>query len=259
MSQTIAIFNQAGGVAKSTLTMNLGYEIAQRGQRVLLIDLDPQATLCDFMSLESWDFPHTIYDCLLGNVPAQQTLRTGHGIDILPANLSLSKAELELYHLPMREQRLLKVLAPISQNYDTILIDCPPSLGVLSYLALVTADRVLVPLECEYKSYKGTDLVLGTIANVRQEANPKLGIVAFAPVKFSSSRSQHQRVLSAIQAQLSPIAPVAQPIPDAIAFVDASEQKLPLALYDRRHKALEPLRALASLLVSTTEREIVHA
>lgn len=260
MSHIFSIFNQAGGVAKTTLAMNLGYELVQMGQRVLLIDLDPQGTLTVFMGVDGWQLPTTIYDCLIVGSPASEIIHTAHGIDLLPANLSLGKAELELYHAPVREQKLHRVLQPLFSHYDVILIDCPPSLGVISYLALVTSDHVIVPLECEYKSYQGTDLLLQTIGKIQQEANPQLKIAAFVPVKVSLQKSQHQRVLTAIQAQLAPIAAIATPIPDAIAFADASERCVPLSLYDRRHRAVEPLRALASQLIATAAaREVLHA
>lgn len=270
MSQILSIFNQAGGVAKTTLAMNLGYELSQLGQRVLLVDLDPQGTLTVFMGVEGWNLTASIYDCLIAGQPARPIIHSAHGVDILPANLALGKAELELYHAPMREQKLRRVLAPLAPSYDMILIDCPPSLGVISYLALVTADWVIVPLECEYKSYQGTDLLLQTIGKIQQEANPALKIAAFVPVKVSLQKSQHQRVLTAIQSQLARLALIAPPIPDAIAFADASEHCLPLALYDRRHRALEPLRTFAKLIVSQTsatqtsatqinQAEVLHA
>lgn len=262
MSHVFAIFNQAGGVAKTTLTMNLGYELAQMGQRVLLVDLDPQGTLTIFMGIEGWDLSATVYDCLIANKPVDEVIHSAHGVDVLPANLALGKAELELYHAPMREQKLHRVLEPLAEDYDIMLIDCPPSLGVISYLALVTADYVIVPLECEYKSYQGTDLLLQTIGKIQQEANSELKIAAFVPVKVSLQKSQHQRVLAAIGSQLSQIAPIAPSIPDAIAFADASERCLPLSLYDRRHRAIEPLRNLSKQLISiaaTGEVEVLHA
>ncbi|MBF2050208.1 MAG: ParA family protein [Elainella sp. C42_A2020_010] len=262
MSHIFSVFNQAGGVAKTTLAMNLGYELAQLEQRVLLVDFDPQGTLTIFMGIEGWDLPATIYDCLIANRPATDVIHSAHGIDILPANLALGKAELELYHAPMREQKLHRVLEPLSEAYDLVIIDCPPSLGVISYLALVTADYVIVPLECEYKSYQGTDLLLQTIGKIQQEANPELKIATFVPVKVSLQKSQHQRVLAAIDSQLAQIAPIASPIPDAIAFADASERCLPLSLYDRRHRAVEPLRNLAKQILSiatTGQVEVLHA
>jgi chromosome partitioning protein len=261
MTYTISIFNQAGGVAKTTLAMNIGYELTRQGQRVLLIDLDPQGSLTIFLGINPWELQQCVYDVLMKDVPVSEVIcETAIGVDLLPANRTLGMAEMELALAPMRERKLHQATDPIKANYDLILIDCPPSLGMLSYLALATSNSVLVPIECEFKSYYGTDLLLETVATVKQSgANPNLKILGFAPTKYSASKTQHQRVLAAIQSQLTQIAPVFEPIINAIAFVDASEQRLPLALYDRRHRALQPLQAMTKQILRTVaESEVAH-
>jgi Mrp family chromosome partitioning ATPase len=126
-SRIISLFNQSGGVGKSTLTMNLGYHLALRSHRVLLMDLDPQSSLTTFMGLEPLEIEKTLYDALLGDepLPIQQDI---HGVDLAPANINLSGAELELVTADMREQRMKDAIAPIQEQYDFILIDCPPKL-----------------------------------------------------------------------------------------------------------------------------------
>lgn len=243
MGTIIAVFNQAGGVAKTTLTVNLGYELGQRGYRVLLVDFDPQGSLSAFMGLNPWEVEITVYDSLMQGAPA--SIHHLHGVDVLPANRTLGRAEMELVVANLRERKLKAVLEPIEDRYDFILIDCPPSLGMLSYLALVTAHQVLIPIQTEFKAYFGTDLLLETIAIVKQEANPTLEIAGFVPTLYSRAKTQHKRVLQAIQEQLSEIAPVFEPIPNAVAFADASENRVPLALYDRRHDALKTLIPIA--------------
>jgi chromosome partitioning protein len=259
MAVVTSIFNQAGGVAKSTLTLNLGYTLAQAGQRVLLVDFDPQGSLTVFLGFEPWDLPVTVYDTLMGNYSnkeslisvLEQAIVSAHQMDLLPANRRLGKAELELFTAMNRERKLAAMLDPLKDRYDWILIDCPPSLGLLSVSALTASNGVLVPVETEYKSWVGTDLLLETITLVRREINPDLSIFGFIPTKHTRTKSQHQRVLKAMREQLASVGMVFDPIPNATAFADASEAGQPLMLYDRRHVALQALQSLASTLLST--------
>jgi chromosome partitioning protein len=259
MAIITSIFNQAGGVAKSTLTLNLGYTLAQAQQKVLLVDFDPQGSLTVFLDLEPWSLSTTVYDTLMGNYTGQASLVASlesaivsvYGMDLLPANRRLGKAELELFAAMNRERKLAAMLEPLRDRYDWILIDCPPSLGLLSISALAASNGVLVPVETEYKSWVGTDLLLETIALVRREINPALNVFGFIPTKHAKAKSQHQRVLKAMREQLSAAGTIFTPIPNATAFADASEAGQPLAVYDRRHVALGAIRALANSLMST--------
>jgi chromosome partitioning protein len=261
MPNIFSIFNQAGGVGKTTLTMNLGYALAQKGQRVLLIDFDPQASLTIFMGLEPDELDFTIYDCLMKRHPIDEVVVPSlHGMDLLPSNIGLGEAELELVAASMREVKLKKAIELVVDNYDVILIDCPPSLGMLSYLSLVTSQAVLVPVDCEFKSYRGTDLLRRTVARVQQDANPTLEIFGFVPTKYSKGKSQHKGCLGAMQEYLSPVAPVFQPIANAIAFVDASMNRQPLALYDRRHEAVNSINELAdTICAQLPQGALTHA
>lgn len=259
MAVVTSIFNQAGGVAKSTLTLNLGYTLSQAGQRVLLVDFDPQGSLTVFLGFEPWNLPVTVYDTLMGthaNREAlvsvlEQAIVSSHQMDLLPANRRLGKAELELFTALNRERKLAVMLEPLHERYDWILIDCPPSLGLLSVSALTASNSVLVPVETEYKSWVGTDLLLETITLVRREINPGLSILGFVPTKHAKAKSQHQRVLKAMREQLATVGTVFDPIPNATAFADASEAGQPLMIYDRRHIALQSIQSLASALLST--------
>ncbi len=170
MSRVIALFNQAGGVGKSTLTMNLGYHLALLKQRVLLVDMDPQASLTVFMGLEPSELDKSIYEAILIGepLPIHQSI---HNMDLAAANINLSGAELELVVADMRDVRLKEALKPLRKHYDFILVDCPPSLGILSYISLVAATHVLIPIQTQYKALKGTELLLNTIARVRSRAN----------------------------------------------------------------------------------------
>lgn len=262
MAVITSIFNQAGGVAKSTLTLNLGHTLSRAGQRVLLVDFDPQGSLTIFLGFEPWDLPITVYDTLMGNYTTEESLVSmleqaivsAHNMDLLPANRCLGKAELELFTALNRERKLAAMLDPLHERYDWILIDCPPSLGLLSVSALTASNGVLVPVETEYKSWIGTDLLLETIALVRREINPDLSIFGFIPTKHARAKSQHQRVLKAMREQLAAVGTVFDPIPSAAAFSDASEAGQPLIVYDRRHAALQSLQALADSLLATHTR-----
>lgn len=247
MAQIIAVFNQAGGVAKTTLTHNLGYHLAQRDHHVLLLDMDPQASLTTFMGLDPNELEKTLYDTLV-NEEELYIHENLAGMDLAPANLNLSVAEKELVNADMREQRLKSAIEPIEQYYDFILIDCPPSLGLLSYISLVAATYVLVPIETEFKAFQGTDKLLETVARVRNRANRKLKIVGFVPTRYKAQLTQHSRTLGAIQEQLADIATIFPSLSSATSFSNASEQRQPLALYDPKHAAVKVLEQITDLV-----------
>lgn len=244
MTKVIAVFNQAGGVMKTSLTMNLGYQLHLKKQKMLLIDMDPQGSLTTFMGLE----PHEL-EQVVGNVifdeemplPIQRDL---HGMDLLPANISLSAVELQLANVMARETRLKQALEPIRDQYDFILIDCPPSLGVLSILALTAGTHVLIPIQTHFKAFKGTELLLDTIKQVRKHVNPRLAIAGIVPTLYSNA-NQDKVILEALEQQLSSLAKVYPAIPRATAFADAAMSRQPLAVYAPKHPAIAVLKKIA--------------
>lgn len=247
MPKVIAIFNQAGGVCKTTVTMNLGYHLALRGHRVLLVDVDPQASLTTFMGLEPHELEETITDAILqeeGKLPIQADL---HKMSLAPANITLSAAELQLASVMARELRLKEALEPEVANYDFILIDCPPSLGVLSILALTASTHVLIPIQTHFKAFKGTELLLDTIKKVRKHLNRKLAIAGVVPTIYNNA-SQDKAILEALKEQLSPLAPVFSPIPRATAYADAAMARQPLAVYAPKHPSLKVLDEIAQAM-----------
>jgi len=203
--KVITIYNQSGGVMKTSLTMNLGYQLVRHKHSVLLIDMDPQASLTVFMGLEPADLEQTVADTILDNAPLaiHQAL---HGMDLLPANITLSAVEMRLVSAMAREWRLKRILEPIQAQYDFILIDAPPSLGVLSVLSLVASTHVLIPIQTQYKSYKGTELLLDIIKQVQEQVNPELQIAGIVPTIYASANAQDKAILAAIQEQLAAIA-----------------------------------------------------
>ncbi|MEB3161276.1 MAG: AAA family ATPase [Synechocystis sp.] len=243
----IALFNQSGGVGKTTLTMNIGYQLARRNHRVLLLDLDPQASLTTFMGLDPTSLDKTLYEAVVGEEPLP--IHSGiHQMDLVPTNINLSGAEIELVSALMREMRLKNALASIVNNYDFILLDCPPSLGILTVIGLVAATHLLVPIQCQFKSFQGTDLLLNTVARLRRVANPQLAFAGFIPTLYDSRTAQETRTHKAIQDQLSSLGTVFSPIPKSIVFPDASEVKLPLAVYKPKHPAVPLLDEIVTAL-----------
>ncbi|NEU81929.1 ParA family protein [Nostoc sp. UIC 10630] len=246
MSKTIiiALFNQSGGVAKTTLTQNLGYHLASNQNHVLLVDMDPQASLTNFMGVDPESLEKTLYNAIIDEEPLFIYPETIHEMKLVPTNITLSAAELLLPTADAREYRLKEALAPIKDEYDFILIDCPPSLGILSILSLTAATHLVVPIQCQFKSFLGTDLLLDTVGRVRKKLNKNLEIAGFIPTMLDSRTAQETRTVNAIQDQLSQIATIYPAIPKSIAFADASERRIPLAVYDKNHAALKVMNKI---------------
>jgi chromosome partitioning protein len=178
-ARVIAMCNQKGGVGKTTTTINLGAALAEYGRKVLLVDFDPQGSLSVGLGLNPHDMELSVYNLLLepGVGLDDVVVPSGvPGMDLLPSNIDLSAAEVQLVHEVAREQTLQRVLAPAAADYDVILIDCQPSLGLLTVNALTASDGVIVPLECEYFALRGVALLKTTIDKVQQRLNPKLTI-----------------------------------------------------------------------------------
>ena len=252
MTNVIALFNQSGGVGKSTLTMNLGYALAKKKKKVLLIDLDPQASLTTFMGIEPHELETSVYDALVETFRLT-ILEKIHGMDLAPTNINLSLAEMELVSALNREQRLKQVISPLLPNYDFVLIDCPPSLGILSILALTAATHLLVPIETEFKSYFGTGLLLDTVARIRKHVNPELTFAGFVPMKMDKRRSQHIRTYEQMKTELIKLGTVFPPVPDSTVFPDATEERLPLAIYRPRHPAVKVFNEIAKQLLTLSK------
>jgi chromosome partitioning protein len=178
-ARIVSMVNQKGGVGKTTTTINLGASLAEYGRKVLLVDFDPQGSLSVGLGLNPHQMELTVYNLLMDREVAlgDVVVPTGvPGMDLLPSNIDLSAAEVQLVHEVAREQTLARVLAPAIEKYDVILIDCQPSLGLLTVNALTASDSVLVPLECEYFALRGVALLKTTIDKVRERLNPKLKI-----------------------------------------------------------------------------------
>ena len=194
-ARVVAMCNQKGGVGKTTTTINLGASMAEFGRKVLLVDFDPQGSLSVGLGLNPHEMDLTIYNLLLQREVDfdDVVVPTGvPGMDLLPSNIDLSAAEVQLVSEVAREQTLQRVLKPVLHKYDLILIDCQPSLGLLTVNALTAADGVLIPLECEYFALRGVALLKTTIDKVKERLNPKLEIDGVLGTMFDG-RTLHSR------------------------------------------------------------------
>jgi chromosome partitioning protein len=194
-AQVLALCNQKGGVGKTTTAINLAAALVERGYRVLLVDFDPQGAASVGLGVNPHTLERTVYDVLLdgGQPVAQIVAATGvPGLDLLPANIDLSAAELQLVTEVGRESALRRVLEPLLTRYDVVLIDCQPSLGLLTLNALCAADRVLVPLECEFFALRGVALLMDTIDKVQRRLNPDLRLVGILATMYDG-RTVHSR------------------------------------------------------------------
>lgn len=202
MANVVSLANQKGGVGKTTTTISLGAAIAEHDKRVLLVDFDPQGALSVGMGVNSAGMDLTIYNLLLDRSidPMSAVTKTStHGVDLLPANIDLSAAEVVLVSEVAREQALRRALTPLRAEYDYILIDCPPSLGLLTINALTASNSVIIPLECEYFALRGVALLVDTIEKVRDRLNPELELQGIVATMFDGRTLHGREVLARVR------------------------------------------------------------
>jgi chromosome partitioning protein len=206
MSRIYALANQKGGVGKTTTAVNLGAYLAHSGMRVLLIDIDPQSNATSSLGFDKNDLPLSIYDVLINNTPiAEIILLTDHFcLELVPSSPALAGAEVEMISLLAREHLLRKAIAPVVERYDYILIDCPPSLGLLTINALTAAkDGVIIPVQCEYLALEGLSLLTHTIKLVRDNLNPRLRIRGLLMTMYDTRTNLSRQVVEEVRTHLA--------------------------------------------------------
>lgn len=200
-ARVIAMVNQKGGVGKTTTTINLGACLAEQGRKVLLVDFDPQGALSAGLDIRVDDDDITVYDMMLDNqISIHGAIRTTNveGLDVVPANIDLSAAEIQLVNEVGREQTLGRALRPVRRDYDYIIIDCQPSLGLLTINALACADGVIIPMECEFFSLRGLALLTDTVAKVRDRINFDLEVIGILVTLFDRRTTHAREVMSRV-------------------------------------------------------------
>ena len=251
MSVVIAIANQKGGVGKTTTAINLGFALAERGYRILLVDLDPQSALSGAVGLETYSLSRTVYDVLVDSRLAAQDviLSVRDGVDVLPSNIDLAAAELELVSALGREYILKEALQPILDRYDYILLDTPPSLGLLTVNALAVADQVIIPLQAEYLALRGMRSLLATIEKIRAKINPRLKLRGILGTMYNQRTLHAQEVMQEIRSLFGDrVFDVV--IKSSIRFAEAPVAHLPILEYDPKHDGAMAYRQLAEEVIN---------
>ena len=256
MTRVLAVANQKGGVAKTTTVASLGAAMTEHGRRVLLVDLDPQGCLTFSLGQDPDKLAVSVHEVLLGEVePGAALIETAEGMTLLPANIDLAGAEAMLLMRAGREYALKRALAKVAgaattsgkADFDVVIIDCPPSLGVLTLNGLTAADEVIVPLQCETLAHRGVGQFLRTINDVQQITNPELTLLGALPTLYDS-RTTHSRDVLLDVADRYSLPVIAPPIPRTVRFAEASASGSSV-LTGRKNKGALAYRELATALL----------
>lgn len=256
MSRVIAIANQKGGVAKTTTTANLGAALSMAGYRVLLLDMDPQGSLTVWSGRNPDELDKTVYDALIKGVDSREILlSTPLGPDLLPANIDLSLAEMELIGVVARERRLGGVLAPLRDDYDFILMDCQPSLGLLTVNSFAAADEVLVPVVCEFLSTRAVEVLMRMMRQVQLRLNSRLRLTGFVPTMYDARLRHARSELEHLHERFGDVAPVLTDciVPRSVRFAEAAAAGKSMLQFFPGHPGAAAYERLARFLTGETE------
>ena len=245
MAKTIAVVNQKGGVGKTTSTVNLTACLQDLGLKVLLCDFDPQANATSGLGVEKKKIKHSIYDVIINEVPtADAVIHTKFG-DVLPSSADLAGAGVELISVPEPNFRLKNALSAVKDQYDLILIDCPPSLEMLTLNALAAADSIMIPVQCEYYALEGLSDLMNTLRMVKRRVNPDLGIFGVILTMFDGRTNFSNQVAEEVRRHF-PGKVFGTVIPRNVRLAEAPSHGLPVTAYDKSSRGAKAYAAMAT-------------
>ena len=250
MGRIIAITNQKGGVGKTTTAINLSACLAEAGQRVLTVDFDPQGNTTSGLGLEKGNIDNTVYELLMGECTVDECINPSvqERLDVMPSDVDLAGAEIELLDMEEKESILKKNMELLDGKYDFIIIDCPPSLNLLTINALTAANTVLVPIQCEYYALEGLSQVLKTVNLVQKKLNPSLEVEGVVFTMFDSRTNLSLEVVEEVKRSLGDNV-YKSIIPRNVRLGEAPSHGLPITMYDSKSKGAESYRMLAEEVI----------
>lgn len=244
MGKTIAVVNQKGGVGKTTTAVNLTAALTELGLKVLLCDFDPQANASSGLGVDKRKIKHSVYNVIIDQIPVQNAIvQTPYG-DVLPSSADLAGAAVELITAEYREHQLEKALEPVKELYDVILIDCPPSLEMLTLNGLCAAESILVPVQCEYFALEGLSDLMSTLRMVKRRINPKLEIFAVALTMYDGRTNFSAQVAEEVRRHF-PGKVFATVVPRNIRLAEAPSHGIPVTAYDKSSRGSQAYKAMA--------------
>ena len=255
MGRIIAVANQKGGVGKTTTAINLSSCLASLGKKVLAIDMDPQGNMTSGLGIDKNEVEYTVYELILGQVGIEKVICKDalENLDVLPTNIDLSAAEIELIGVEEKEFIIRKEVDKVKKNYDFIVIDCPPSLSMLTINAMTTADSVLVPIQCEYYALEGLSQLIHTIDLVKERLNPELKIEGVVFTMYDARTNLSLQVVENVKDNLQQTI-YKTIIPRNIRLAEAPSHGLPINLYDPKSSGAESYMLLAEEVINKGEK-----
>lgn len=248
MGKIIAVVNQKGGVGKTTTAVNLTAALTEAGRRVLLCDFDPQANATSGLGLNKKNLKYSVYDVIINQIPTEQAIQSTKYGDVLPSSPDLAGAAVELLSIPNPNGQLKAALERVQDKYDLILIDCPPSLELLTLNGLMAAEGILVPVQCEYYALEGLTDLMATLRMVKKRLNPRLEIFGVALTMFDGRTNFSTQVAQEVRRHF-PGKVYANVIPRNVRLAEAPSHGLPVTLYDRNSRGAVAYRAMAEEVI----------